>query len=655
MLLSDVVVSDEDSGHLQFASSGKPSDRPKTSPFVTAPILTVDLMKEILLFYGEGEMANNYDLVKEMIWAAAGSLGREDDSKGEDRSLPFVRLDECAFLRALIHDVQEYDIHVENRDSTNYFDVFQTLYSTKKSDDIVTRLTMEMDVTRRSKDCDNESSSENAPNKSGKCTSLVCCRKEKDKSFAKESSKEGSAVRPVERIFTFPSIDYTCDSFRNRSFVVVLWVTFIVAYFAYLYGNSSERKICGYTETHFGCIIGQGLYRWIEVILELSILGTSFLWLSSLGNTIYPTHPFYILIGIACIAVFTILPFFHELRVGNYVSTEKQNNGRMSLYFLSMIGGCVLIFLKLIGLLDSLIPIQFLMDHIRVGKMILSSNVRSEAKIKRAAAFKLNRMVKNAMDVHSLTDTLGDSRCGTNSTTSAANGSEFGKALLHFAKLSDKTVSDGGWGWAWRSIWNGQIYDNEGIWLSTRIIAGNLSKLIICLIFPIFGYIFLNGDLYQTYVQQLDKSEQWRMIVPATIGIILGFFAATNLALTLLPSTIRTVLQFRYGCIGSLNDKVFLDYRLAVEQQSLIFGSIFWGALYTSILVAFFFGGVLLFLMHPITSTAALALLASLLGISITALFKIGILLCFRSYFYAAFYRKKPAHANFVGIMLEVT
>jgi len=231
MLLSDVVVSDEDSGHLQFASSGKPSDRPKTSPFITAPILTVDLMKEILLFYGEGEMANDDDLVKEMIWAAAGSLGREDDSK--DGSLPFVRLDECAFLRALIHDVQEYDIHVENRDSTNYFDVFQTLYSTKKSDDIVTRLTMEMDVTRRSKDCDNESSSENAPNKSGKCTSLVCCRKEKDESFAKESSKEGSAIRPVERIFTFPSIDYTCDSFRNRSFVVVLWVTFIVAYFAY--------------------------------------------------------------------------------------------------------------------------------------------------------------------------------------------------------------------------------------------------------------------------------------------------------------------------------------------------------------------------------------------------------------------------------------
>jgi len=281
--------------------------------------------------------------------------------------------------------------------------------------------------------------------------------------------------------------------------------------------------------------------------------------------------------------VFTILPFFQELRVGNYFSTEKQNNGKMSLYFLSMIGGCVLIFLKLIGLLDSLIPIQFLMDHIRVGKMILSSNVRSEAKIKRAAAFKLNRMVKNAMDVHSLTDTFGDSRCGTNSTTSAANGSEFGKALLHFAKLSDKTVSDGGWGWAWRSIWNGQIYDNEGIWLSTRIIAGNLSKLIICLIFPIFGYIFLNGDLYQTYVQQLDKSEQWRMIVPATIGIILGFFAATTLALTLLPSTIRTILQFRYGCIGSLNDKVFLDYRLAVEQQSLIFGSIFWGETYYTV------------------------------------------------------------------------
>ncbi|KAL7447912.1 hypothetical protein ACHAXS_000106, partial [Conticribra weissflogii] len=69
----------------------------------------------------------------------------------------------------------------------------------------------------------------------------------------------------------------------------------------------------------------------------------------------------------------------------------------------------------------------------------------------------------------------------------------------------------------------------------------------------------------------LRRASRFRMIVPAAIGILLGFLAGTTLALTLLPSTIRTVLQFRYGCIGSLNDKVFLDYRLAVEQQSLIF------------------------------------------------------------------------------------
>lgn len=54
-----------------------------------------------------------------------------------------------------------------------------------------------------------------------------------------------------------------------------------------------------------------------------------------------------------------------------------------------------------------------------------------------------------------------------------------------------------------------------------------------------------------------------RMIVPAAVGILLGFLAVLNLAIILLPSTIKTIMQFRYGCLGSLNDNVFLDYRIA--------------------------------------------------------------------------------------------
>lgn len=150
-----------------------------------------------------------------------------------------------------------------------------------------------------------------------------------------------------------------------------------------------------------------------------------------------------------------------------------------------------------------------------MARIFLSSNVRNEAKLKRAAGFKVNRLVRNALDIH---NTVEENDVGSsdvaNSSTASVSGSGYGKALLNFAKLSDKTVMDGGLCWAWRNIWNGQLYEKEGgcfvslyqmeqckplpidmhhvcclnnvpipgIWLSTRIIAGNFGQIVICLV-----------------------------------------------------------------------------------------------------------------------------------------------------------------------------
>ena len=261
------------------------------------PILTVELMKDILLFYGEREMALNDNLVREMIWAAAGSSGHIHDDNDDD-ILPLVRLDECAFARALTGDVQKHDIGSENKNSTNYFDVFKTLYSTKKSNDFVTRMTME-DTTREcanASDMIDDSSANVVTTTASVATELgelglessLHCRTKEDQLRCQNVKVDNEeAIRPVERIFTFPSIDYTVDSFRNKTFVVTLWVTYVVSYFAYLFGYSGAVDVdaCGDT---FGCIIGIGILKWIEVMVELRCAHQMRIFITFISTIVLP-------------------------------------------------------------------------------------------------------------------------------------------------------------------------------------------------------------------------------------------------------------------------------------------------------------------------------------------------------------------------------
>jgi hypothetical protein len=93
-----------------------------------------------------------------------------------------------------------------------------------------------------------------------------------------------------------------------------------------------------------------------------------------------------------------------------------------------------------------------------------------EAKAKKACSLKLNRLLENARAIHknSITEVSGESE-----TT-------FGRALLCFTKSTDHKEDVGGKLWAWRKI------SEEGIWLSTHLLAGNLAQFTICLFLASF-------------------------------------------------------------------------------------------------------------------------------------------------------------------------
>jgi len=94
------------------------------------PKLTVSLLQDILLVYGEEEMSNDMGLLRDMI-SAAGNEGDDFDVE--------------AFSRAFTNDVMLYDVESEVTLTSNYHDVMTPTDPKEKTDMSLNDLNQESD------------------------------------------------------------------------------------------------------------------------------------------------------------------------------------------------------------------------------------------------------------------------------------------------------------------------------------------------------------------------------------------------------------------------------------------------------------------------------------------------------------------------------
>lgn len=130
--------------------------------------MTKDLLRKIFIFYKEHDVAENDELLEEMISVASDlekMKGDGDEEVGAGDKPPL--LDAFTFAHCLTDDVRTYDVKSEGRLSTNFSDVF--------------------------------------------------CSSDKD-----DQQEEEDEVLKVKTAWTAPSIDYAVDTFRSKSYVILL-------------------------------------------------------------------------------------------------------------------------------------------------------------------------------------------------------------------------------------------------------------------------------------------------------------------------------------------------------------------------------------------------------------------------------------------------
>lgn len=161
------------------------------------------------------------------------------------------------------------------------------------------------------------------------------------------------------------------------------------------------------------------------------------------------------------------------------------------------------------------------------GRRLGLATLQREVHVKTAGAHKLNILVGNAAQ-------LMDSQ-----SPSSIFKTYFGQGLSAFSVNGVSKEKTGGVTWLWRRVYDKSIFEKEGIWYSTRLVASNVAQLCVCLFILILGI---------TVVQQVKENfgiEQVKAEVNAFVDTIIDTSissATTTAAATELTSSFSAYL-----------------------------------------------------------------------------------------------------------------
>jgi len=241
------------------------------------------------------------------------------------------------------------------------------------------------------------------------------------------------------------------------------------------------------TTPRFGCVLGEAIIDWLIIFVQLSVLGVFFLFLSTLGNSTYINEGnrwvslACVLVSIAVIVVTTILSFAYRVKTVAF-STVKQDQYK-PLYISALVCGCLVLLLQITQLARMIFPSGLGLGLSSEFDRLASSAVRLEQQTKRAARYKVNRMVANALACHSSDSLSSRSLLGSTDFKTEKSGSInslISSALCNYnARLSSREEIGGVW-WVLCNYWFGsRLLQQEGVVIFPRLLWSNLGQLFI--------------------------------------------------------------------------------------------------------------------------------------------------------------------------------
>lgn len=166
---------------------------------------------------------------------------------------------------------------------------------------------------------------------------------------------------------------------------------------------------------------------------------------------------------------------------------------------------------------------QWLTESAIISALFTPAGLRAESAQKKASSFKISKMLENALSLHFKTDSFTLSRMNPihESRTSARFEMSL-NAMSNFHAQELLTEKVGGVFWAWKKIMNGSIFVEEGVWLHSRLIVGNLLQLMVFIIVVFLAFLgFKNSDQF-VYSESPTVAEQGQAMFDGLVATALN-------------------------------------------------------------------------------------------------------------------------------------
>jgi hypothetical protein len=527
--------------------------------------LTKTLVKQILQAYGESELSENDEVVREMLAQA----GKESNQQ--------LLLDTDTFCKALTNDVELYDLKNKERLST-YFD--DALFGESG------RLTNEKDSKEHAAQVERP-----------RVSNLKRYQSTTPTVFQQEMK-----VDDISLTYTASHLDNAADTFRSKVLVVLQWSFFVLSFQAYLHNfirgdfmglrDNCPRYIYGAWAGNlraFFCQVGVSVLRWLVVMLLMSAVGVVYFSLAGIGNFVECKNPKFPLIGIVFSLLSTLLPWGF---LGK--QTTEQDAAQEFLEVVTYcLGGCTVV-VSMCQFVSILIPkTSCLWD--RLKWILLPGVIRIESHIKNASSSKIDKVVMNALEVHRI------------KKQESVIPTHFGQALLNFAEMAPQCESVGSFCWTWRMIFSRDMCRREGLLLSGRLLSINFTQLALAPFILIAGIIItqtvsdemdervsdaedflsdISFGVVDISLERYTQSTEFAVTTALAAATAIAFITALSIALMIIPSWATIALQFRSGVFPFVDDPRVKMLRIAPDQTAYLKGIVFWSTFFASISMA---------------------------------------------------------------------
>lgn len=233
-------------------------------------------------------------------------------------------------------------------------------------------------------------------------------------------------------------------------------------------GDSAEKS---------ACVTGHSIRFWILNFLGLCVFGMGIYGAGSLGNGDSDVRWYKPFIAILFLFIWLVRPFAW----GAIDSFDNFQYNNTYIFLVALIMVILVILFQLRNMVFMLFP-----RGSSTKTRIHRQTMQDEMDHKSAFAYKIDRLVNNALDIHAKGDSQNIFK------------TYYGHALDAFFK-SNETVLSGGLSWSWKKIWNKDVARKEGIWCEyeppTKLVSYCADRISLFSVFILLSIFFSFGAL----------------------------------------------------------------------------------------------------------------------------------------------------------------